>query len=222
MSSTILAQESSANKATSRTGPPLFLVGSERSGTTALRLMLNHHPKIGWLNEFEYAVDQLTDPSAWPDMKMYHDWLRTHRIFQATKLQIPPELDYPALIKSFLEQSRRSFERPFMGANVHRNFDRLLRIWPDAKFLHIVRDPRDVARSCIGMGWAGNVWRGIDRWIEAENTWQELQGQLQKDAYLEFRFEDVIQRPEEALAAICAFIGVEYREQMLTYHADTT
>lgn len=36
---------------------PIFLVGAERSGTTVLRLMLDHHPKIAWCSEFEYAVD---------------------------------------------------------------------------------------------------------------------------------------------------------------------
>lgn len=36
---------------------PIFLVGAERSGTTVLRLMLDHHPQIAWCNEFEYVVD---------------------------------------------------------------------------------------------------------------------------------------------------------------------
>ena len=40
---------------------PFFLVGSERSGTTLLRLMLDHHTQLSWCNEFEYAVDLVSD-----------------------------------------------------------------------------------------------------------------------------------------------------------------
>jgi hypothetical protein len=61
---------------------------------------------------------------------------------------------------------------------VHRHYDRLLRLWPEARFIHLVRDPRDVASSCIGMGWAGNVWTGVTRWIEAERLWDEVRGDL--------------------------------------------
>ncbi|MEP0844220.1 MAG: sulfotransferase, partial [Phycisphaerae bacterium] len=59
---------------------PVFLVGAERSGTTLARLMLDHHPRIAWLNEFEYAVD-LIGPQGWPDVNAYCDYLETNRIF---------------------------------------------------------------------------------------------------------------------------------------------
>lgn len=45
---------------------PVFLVGAERSGTTVLRLMLDHHPQIAFNNEFEYAVDLVSDEGKWP------------------------------------------------------------------------------------------------------------------------------------------------------------
>ena len=56
--------------------------------------------------------------------------------------------------------------------------DRLTRIWPDARFIHLVRDPRDVARSVIPMGWAGNTWVGVERWMEAERLWDRVRSSL--------------------------------------------
>lgn len=47
---------------------PVFLVGAERSGKTLLRLMLEHHPDISWLNEFEYSVDLVSDQGEYPSL----------------------------------------------------------------------------------------------------------------------------------------------------------
>lgn len=195
---------------------PYFLVGAERSGTTLLRLMLNYHPKITWCNEFEYAVDQLEN-NQWPKLDAYYDWLETHRIFQDSKFDIDTKLSYPELVNSFLHQRLVRDDKSIIGATVHRHFDRLAKIWPEARYIHIVRDGRDVARSCIGMGWAGNVWRGVERWIESEKIWQEFSQHLAPEQKLEVVYEDLIVNYVDTLTMICDFIGVEYDSAMLEY-----
>ncbi|MGD1854734.1 MAG: sulfotransferase [Leptolyngbyaceae cyanobacterium] len=195
---------------------PYFLVGAERSGTTLLRLMLNYHPEITWCNEFEYAVDQIKQ-NKWPDLNDYYDWLETHRIFQDSHFEIDTSLTYPQLVNSFLHQRLVRDDKPIIGATVHRHFDRLPKVWPDARYIHIVRDGRDVARSCIGMGWAGNVWRGVERWIEAEKMWVELSQKLSPDQKLEIVYEDLIVNYVDTLKKICSFIGVDYDAAMLDY-----
>lgn len=200
---------------------PVFLVGAERSGTTLLRLMLDHHSQLTWCNEFEYAIDLISDTDL-PQLDTYYRWLETHRIFQATKFKIDSNLDYPQLINSFLIQKRTRERKQLVGATVHRHFDRLLRIWPDAKFIHIVRDGRDVARSCIGMGWAGNVWTGIDRWIKAENLWTELSKSLSEEQKIEVSYESLISQPDRVLEDLCDFIGISFDPGMLTYDRTTS
>ena len=201
---------------------PFFLIGAERSGTTLLRLMLDGHPQLSWLNEFEYAVDRIDSASSWPDLAGYLDWLTVHRIFQATGFSIDESLDYPLLIESFLEQKQRRDQKPVVGATCHRYYDRLRRLFPQAKFIYLLRDPRDVARSNIGMGWAGNVWYGIERWIEAEKLWQQVKAGLEADDAFELRYEELIAAPEQILTALCKFMGLEYDQRMLEYPERTT
>lgn len=201
---------------------PLFLVGAERSGTTLLRLMLNSHPKIKWCGEFEFVVDLVTEKGQWPDLECYYKWLETHRIFLKQNFLIDPKLDYPSLVKSFLDQERHRTNKLFVGATVHRHFDHLLRIWSGARFVHIVRDPRDVARSCIARGWAGNTWVGIDRWLHAEQLWEQLKAQLAPDQYCEVQYEALVKDPESVLSRLCEFIGTPYDSAMLRYPEYTT
>ncbi|NEP13285.1 MAG: sulfotransferase [Symploca sp. SIO2C1] len=201
---------------------PIFLVGAERSGTTVLRIMLRHHPQLAWCNEFEYTVDQVSEGGDFPELDHYYNWLETHRIFLATGFVLDRSLSYHQLVNSFLCQKLDFEGKPLVGATVHRHFDRLVQIWSDARFIHLVRDGRDVARSCIGMGWAGNVWTGVSRWIEAEQLWTKFSKAIPAERQIEITYEELIAEPVETLTQLCDFIGVSYDQAMLNYSGKTT
>jgi hypothetical protein len=196
--------------------PVTFLVGAERSGTTLLRLMLDSHPELAFRYEFELAVDRMPPDQGWPDVDAYCEWLRTYR-FVDPPPHIDPTLDYPSLVRSFLEQKRVADGKPRVGAVVHRHYDRLLRIWPDARFVHIVRDPRDVARSTLGMGWAGNVWTGVEHWADAERLWERVRGGLPPERWIDVRYEDLVDDAPGTLARICELVGIPFSPEMLSY-----
>lgn len=201
---------------------PIFLVGAERSGTTLLRLMLDHHPKIAFNLESEYIVDRIDANGHFPEISRYHDYLSYHRIFLDSGFKIDKNLDYPSLVNSFLEQKQARDNKAIVGATVHHYFEHLIRIWPNAKFIHILRDGRDVARSNILMGWAGNLFTGIDLWVIAENRWKKLSGQLKSEQHITVRYEDFIQSSEEELTKICEFIGVPFDKAMFDYAENST
>ena len=201
---------------------PIFLVGSERSGTTLLRLMLDHHPQIAFFFEFEYAVEKVPDTRGWPDLIEYHTFLETNRIFEAGQLTIDKSLDYPHLIDSFLRQKRDRDGKPLVGATVHRQFDHVLRIWPDARFIHIFRDGRDVGRSAIEMGWAGNMYTAVELWIEAEELWSKVRREIRTEQHTDIRYEILVSQPETSLIRLCEFIGVPYDPAMLEYSKHST
>lgn len=201
---------------------PVFLVGSMRSGTTLLRLMLDHHPRISFFFEFEFAVDLVSQTGEYPRLVDYYRFLETNRVFQLAGIRIDKSLDYPHLVDSFLRQKRDRDGKDLAGATVHHRFERIPFIWPDARFIYLVRDGRDVARSCIQMGWAGNCWTAVDRWIKAEQSWQSLSKKLPADRRIEVFYEDLIRSPEPTLARLCEFIGVDYDPAMLNYATRST
>lgn len=201
---------------------PVFLVGSVRSGTTLLRLMLDHHPQVAFLWEFEYAIQKMSDAGEHPPLPAFHRFLSTDRIFRVSQFGLDPALSYPQLVDGFLRQYRDRTGKSLVGATVHYHFDRVLHLWPDARFIHICRDGRDVARSRIDMGWAGNVWTGVEAWIEAEALWSRLRERLTPDRYIEVSYEELVRQPVQTLEQVCGFMGVSYDPAMLDYSRDST
>lgn len=200
---------------------PIFLVGAERSGTTLLRLMLDSHPQIAFEFEFEFVVDQINAEGHWPPLADYYEYLSTHRIFQLTSFTIDKNLSYDELVRSFLVQKQQKDSKPLVGATVHHNFVHLPKIWPNARYIHIVRDGRDVARSNVDMGWSGLPYFGVERWITAEGHWQNLSALVPKECCLTIYYENLVSNPDAVLQTICEFIGVAFDNAMYSYAQHT-
>ena len=201
---------------------PVFLVGSERSGTTLLRLMLDHHPKIAFNNESEYFVTQIANDGAYPEISHYHAWLGKHRIFQSSGFVIDTSLDFASLLNNFLTQKRSRENKALVGATVHYEFRKLSRVWPQARYIYLYRDGRDVTNSVVRMGWAGNVYVAADWWLKAEEEWDRVRPALHKDNWIEVRYEDLIADSKSQLERICTFLGVDYSERMFDYVGRST
>jgi hypothetical protein len=85
---------------------------------------------------------------------------------------------------------------------------------PGARFVHVIRDGRDVAASLARQGWIHPL--PFDRQrpaLAAAAYWRWLigtgrsEGRALGDAYLEIRYEDLVDRPQETLDHVAAFIG---------------
>jgi hypothetical protein len=183
--------------------------------------MLDSHPDIAFRYESEFFVELLSDgdDGAWPELDAYDAFLARQRWVSGARPVVDRSLDYPALVRSFLEQHRDRAGKRFVGATVHKHFDRLLRIWPDARFIHLLRDPRDVAQSCVAQGWYGNVWHACDRWLDAERCWDRVCERVPLDRRIEVHYEDLVSRPVFELTRIGEFIGPGFDPEMLSYPA---
>ena len=205
----------SAARSTAAVDVPLFLVSSERSGSTLMRLMLDHHRDIAFASETDFVVERVSDVGERPPVAEYADWLTTVRAFD---YQIDRSLGYDDLVNDFLRQKQRaSGDKPLVGATVHRQFHRLRFLWPHARYIHLIRDPRDVSRSVTRKGWAGNVYQAAEFWINAEGCWDALLPHLDSDQFVELHYEHLVTRPQSELARLCGFIGVEFDPSMLEY-----
>jgi hypothetical protein len=196
---------------------PVFLVAAERSGTTLLRLMLDGHPQIAWPAEFDFALERPAVERGERHREAFWRMLRESRQALQARVEIDESLELPDLVRSLLEQLRRRSSKPVFGVTVHRGFDQLLPLWPDARFIHLLRDGRAVARSHVQMGWAGNAWAASKAWRDAERACQALERALEPSRLLEVRYEELVRNPPGELARICAFLGVPWDARMLSY-----
>ena len=199
----------------------LFVYGALRSGTTVFRLMLDAHPEIANPGEMDFLFDHLKADISHPTGWRYDlTALRDDRIFLARNIDIRHGLEGLDLLHDFLRQlSDRSGDQ-ILSINLHRHAGRAAKILPDAKFLHMLRDPRDVARSSIQMGWAGTLYHGVGHWLTTEQDWDTAR--IAPNRVLTLRYEDLISDPEHHLREVCEFSGCTFDPAMLTYHEGTT
>jgi Sulfotransferase family len=158
----------------------------------------------------------MPDDGGYPDVRRFVRRLTTDRIFLDHHLDIDPDLEYAELVRSFVHQKTRPGR--ILCLHVHREVHRSLSVFPDARYIHLLRDPRDVALSTIAMGWAGNVYFGVDSWIETERSWERLKERVDKSRWLEIKFEDLVSRTQETLHVVCSFLNIDFRREMLDFH----
>lgn len=210
-------------KATTGTGDGsdlVFICGALRSGTTLLRIMVNHHPLLSNPGEMDFLFEPPPEKNGAPDLARYLHEVSFNRVFKAAGFKPKPELGHAGMIHDMVAQLQAPGRK--LSINIHRNFSRIETIFPGARYVHLVRDPRDVARSAIGMGWAGNVYHGVDHWTQSEQDFEALAAEVPADRILELKNETLIADPAGELTRLCVFFGVPFDAAMLSYPATTT
>jgi hypothetical protein len=197
-----------------RVPQPIILFGALRSGTTLIRLMLDGHPDIACGGESDFMFDYLSrDASgAWAidTPGMTDDWIRISQ-----KIEWRADLSPEQALQDVVQQFRGT--KACVVLILHRGLDKALDVFPDAPVIHMLRDPRDVASSSVGMGWAGNSYFGVDHWLSTEAEWETARAGLPPERRMELRYEDLIRDPTRRLTQVAEFMGLAYHSAMLSY-----
>ena len=80
-------------------------------------------------------------------------------------------------------------------------------IFPGAKFIHIIRDGRDVARSFYRLGWSPSTTAALRQWHQAVATGRVLGSELGPSQYLEVQFERLLDDPRGSIGKVIDFLG---------------
>ena len=218
------------------TETPFFIVGFQRSGTTLLRLMLDNHPEVavpldtvGLWARYADRLDTygpLDRPAE--RARLVRDILAEERIrlWQAglTLEDVEAALirpGWPGIMAAFNRAYARKQGKSRWGDKDPGNMQRIqqLNAWfPEARFIHIIRDGRDACLSHRKQSF------GYDDVLECANGWREevlwvrRMGALLDGRYHEVRYEDLVREPEAELRRICGFLGLEWDPGMLAYH----
>ena len=202
----------------------IFLCGPLRSGTTLTRLLLQQHPQVSTRGESDYYFDDCADAlrrgSDTPeDRARFAYGLRHARIPQHQGVR-PVE---PAPLREMIDALLRQ-ERPAEGRfllTLHRHADLAATLFPEAAFVRLRRDPRDVAISAMKMGWAGNPYYGVDVWRRSERDWHAAEP-LMRGPKVEIGFEEMTADPRGELGRVLEAIGLPFDEAVLAPPADST
>lgn len=227
--------------------PFVFIVGCARSGTTLLQRIVDAHPRIAilrrethWIPDyFRDGIGLTLDGSATPELV---GALIDHRTFP--RLGISREdlegligngqaVPYARFVSGVFDLYGRKQDKPLVGDKTPaycREIRLLHLLWPEAKFVHLIRDGRDVCLSAINWEKAPRLASLFSTWAEDPVTtaalWWEWHVRLGREGeqllgpglYYEMRYEALVAQPAEECAKLCAFLGVPYHEAMLRFY----
>jgi hypothetical protein len=91
----------------------------------------------------------------------------------------------------------------------------LLSMFPDARFIHLVRDGRGVAASLLPLDWGPNTTLyAAEYWMARCAAGLAAESHLGADRVLRLHYEDLVRNPEAALRRLAGFAGLEYEPAM--------
>jgi hypothetical protein len=197
---------------------PIFIIGSARSGTTMLRLILDSHPRISCgeethlLKTLEPALSKhwrLIERYGFP--RAY--WTARLAVFYGGAMA-----DYAAR-----RGKARWADKDPTNTLVLPFADEL---FPDAQYVHLIRDGHDVVASHKDRwGYVAAVRAARGAWRKYVETARTFGARLPATRYHEVRYEDLVAEPETELRALLTFLGEEWDPAVLSFdkaHHDGT
>jgi hypothetical protein len=226
--------------------PHLFIVGCPRSGTTLLRRMVDAHPLVAVIDEtrwianfFEKRVGLTSEGFVTP--KLIPRLLEYDRFAQfeigreelVGLLRSGEQVSYPSFVSGVFDLYGQARGKPLVGDKTPRYarwVPTLHGLWPEARFVHLIRDGHDVCLSILNWNKAQRALGRFESWrkdpITTTALWWELHVRLAREdgaalgpgLYHEVRYESVVAWPDEECAKLCAFLGLSYDKAMLRFH----
>lgn len=203
---------------------PLWIIGAPRSGTTFLTAMLNSHPEITLTNEgrlfallkqiieYDCERDDLVD-------KLQRDRFKAFlkrkagaliELYYREALGIETEIwgdKHPPYCDPALLSGRDGglCLQPQSGSALP-----LIReLLPHSKFVHIQRDPEQVAQSLLSRGWVASLADGQTIWRQYSDEIMKFLQHLDPDKQLTVHYCSLLEKPREAVVAIAQFLDID-------------
>ena len=216
---------------------PLFIVGMPRSGTKLLRDLLNQHPRISIPDvESHFLPGMMLKFGEQLSIKTREDKLRFFDEFKTTAFyfnnvnkgrpfsrdEFISQCDFTDWNTVFrfiaIHYSKNNFSPDVIWGDKTPRYLKsvplLKRVFPAARFIHIIRDPRDYCLSQRKI-WNKNIFRAADNWNTVMSKAMGYGSFLGKD-YHEVYYEELTTNPRKVLTGICDYLGIRFVEDMLT------
>ena len=217
---------------------PFFIIGSGRSGNTLLRSILSGNSDISIPPEsyrIPFAIKKfhIFNNRDWEDIVP-----QVLKEFEDCKEFYTWEIDITDVQKRLedIADSKRTLSNIFdelfctyaekhspgskiWGDKTPMNtlyLDWIGTVFPRSKFIHIIRDGRDVASSYLKMERYDTILEAANRWINSIESAQSFGSKI-KENYMEIRYEELVTKPEEVIKDTCDFLDIDYDSKMLDH-----
>ncbi|MBP8033101.1 MAG: sulfotransferase [Bacteroidia bacterium] len=220
--------------------PMFFIVGRARSGTTLLQTMLDAHPSIIVPGEscvlmhlknkyFKYKIwnNTMVDvflKDLFQERKLNQFWNLNIEKIRTQIYQIPSDKrTFPLLMKIIYINYPSIFEQNKIKQIGDKNpiytlfIKELIEIYPEAKFIHIVRDYRANIVSNRDTFSLKNIATLAHAWIYHNEKVESIKKNI-PNKFLLLKYEDLISQPIKEMERICDFLKIEYHSSVLEYH----
>jgi hypothetical protein len=223
--------------------PYVFLVGCPRSGTTLLGRIGDAHSELAVVHEsrwiprcFEYRegltpggdveaslVDRLRDARALRPFGVGDEELRD-------LVDAYQGASFASFVTAVFDRYGRQQGKPLVGdksPGYVRYLPTLHELWPQAKFVHIIRDGRDVCLSVLDWRKGATVFSTFDDdpvttigvwWEWYVELGREGGERIGRDLYHELRYENLVAEPERETAHLCEFLHIPFDPSMVRFH----
>jgi hypothetical protein len=222
-----------SRKARDSARPPVpFIVGVGRSGTTMLRLMLDAHPDLAIPPETHFVPELIDaiDGGATPEqaattMTAVRQWgdLDTDPEDVVARWRQLERFESGSALRAFYEMYAERQGKPRYGEKTPAYVKSMVKIegaLPEARFVHVIRDGRDVALSrwkrTLGDKDPAPAGQVAETWARRIRRAQRHGRKVSH--YLELRYEDLVTDTEPNLRRIAAFLELPWDAAMLTYY----
>jgi len=212
---------------------PIFILGCDRSGTTLLGAMLGSHRDHVCVPECQFVVE------VFRSLRVSQDGFDPTRALKVTRRnwrfgfwKLDPYMSpavqqkiggsYSRFIEWLVREYAKTKGKERCGVWVDHtptNFRyaaTLRSLFPDARFIHIVRDGRGVAASIMPLDWGPNtIMQAAHWWTERLAFGLAAESCFGPGSISRVHYEDLIRRPKETLRTLSAELGIEFTEAMI-------
>ncbi|NOY53030.1 MAG: sulfotransferase [Deltaproteobacteria bacterium] len=213
---------------------PIFIIGCPRSGTTLLARMLEPTSygkpvESHFITKYYKQLSQYGDLSQWKNFNALLTSILRERPVQQWNLNIDlekfyrgmEEFHYSEIVNKLCLLRAKTRGRAAWGdktPNYLFDLDILDQLFPDAKYIYIVRDGRDVALSILQKPWGpNNIYCCAEYWEKCNNKHKTVLDKLTKNRQLyPVKYENLIHDPNKIIASIYDFLCEPYDSGKIT------
>lgn len=216
---------------------PVFVIGHARSGTSLMCRLLLDHLGVNFGTESQFIARYHSRLPLYGDvtderrLRLLLQDISRERFFVRTRRNFGFAFDIDRAVRSIAPRTyanavRAIFDQ-FAATKGHvrwgdktpeycRHLPLLRELFPDAQFLHIIRDGRDVAQSIFQTGFGPkNAYEAALAWKQTIGHVQRFRHGLPTGTCLEIRYEDLLVNPVRTLGTVASFLGIQNHGELM-------